>query len=213
MESSVTMQKKLICLGDSLTFGYGVRPSLRWTNVAAKETGWEVINEGINGDTTGGMLARLQTKVLPALRVGTFCVNRPCVLLMGGANDVFYSGTDTAARGNMGAMLHQLLAAGVFPLVGSPLPVDAAHAPEAWAAAVDFSAAAECLREYRGWLIRFCAAFGVPLVDFCADFLSPDGRICTELLLDGLHPTPEGHQLMARRLCAQMKENNRDNDN
>ena len=199
------MQKKLICLGDSLTFGYGVRPSLRWTNVAAKETGWEIVNEGINGDTTGGMLARLQTKVLPMLRVGTFCANRPCVLLLGGTNDVFYSGTDIVARTNMGAMLHQLLAAGVFPMVGSPLPVDAG-APGAWAAVVDFSAAEECLKEYRGWLAHFCAVFGVPLVDFCADFLCPDGMICTELLLDGLHPTPEGHQIMARRLCAQLKK-------
>ena len=29
---------KLICIGDSLTFGYGVRPSQRWTRLCAQET-------------------------------------------------------------------------------------------------------------------------------------------------------------------------------
>ena len=51
---------KLICIGDSLTFGYGVRPSQRWTRLCAQETGWEIVNEGISGDTTGGMLVRLR---------------------------------------------------------------------------------------------------------------------------------------------------------
>lgn len=51
---------KLICIGDSLTFGYGVHLSQRWTRLCAQETGWELVNEGINGDTTGGMLTRMQ---------------------------------------------------------------------------------------------------------------------------------------------------------
>ena len=75
---------KLICIGDSLTFGYGVRPSQRWTRLCAQETGWEIVNEGISGDTTGGMLARFSADVLP---------ERPdAVLMMGGANDRFFSG-------------------------------------------------------------------------------------------------------------------------
>ena len=61
---------KLICIGDSLTFGYGVHLSQRWTRLCAQETGWELVNEGINGDTTGGMLARMQGGVLAELREG-----------------------------------------------------------------------------------------------------------------------------------------------
>ena len=61
---------KLICIGDSLTFGYGVHLSQRWTQLCAQETGWELVNEGINGDTTGGMLARMQGGVLAELREG-----------------------------------------------------------------------------------------------------------------------------------------------
>ena len=125
---------RLICIGDSLTFGYGVHLSQRWTRLCAQETGWELVNEGINGDTTGGMLARMQGGVLAELREGGLGADRPYVLLMGGSNDVFYSGSDAAARGNMGAMIHQLFSVGVLPMVGIPLPADAPHAPRAWAA-------------------------------------------------------------------------------
>lgn len=104
---------KLICIGDSLTFGYGVHLSQRWTRLCAQETGWELVNEGINGDTTGGMLARMQGGVLAELREGGLGADRPYVLLMGGSNDVFYSGSDAAARENMGAMIHQLFSVGL----------------------------------------------------------------------------------------------------
>lgn len=188
---------KIVCVGDSLTFGYGVHPSLRWTHLCEQRTGWTVVNDGVNGDTTGGMLTRMQMRLLSKLREDR---EHPHVLLMGGSNDVFYSGTDTAARANIGAMIHQLFAAGMLPIVGIPLPVDAAHAPAEWGAVVDFLESEIIMKKYRAWLKKYCTAFGVPYVDFCADFLKPDGSVCTELLLDGLHPTPEGHQLMACRL-------------
>lgn len=195
---------KLICVGDSLTFGFGVGPSKRWTNLCMQRTGWEMVNEGINGDTTGGMLARLQAKLLPELTAGGFGAERPRILLMGGSNDIFYSAADVTARSNMGAMIHQLLARGICPLVGIPLPVDAERAPENWAAAVDFHAAAVLMEGYCLWLKQYCAAFGVPYVDFHADFLLQDGTVHTSLLIDGLHPTAEGHRLMAERLCRQL---------
>ena len=112
------VRMKLICIGDSLTFGYGVRPSQRWTRLCAQETGWEIVNEGISGDTTGGMLVRLRA----LLADRDICVQRPLVLLMGGANDIFFSGTDTGARANMGAMLNQLLSLGVHTMIGIPTP-------------------------------------------------------------------------------------------
>lgn len=198
------MEKKLICLGDSLTFGFGVRAQERWTQLCAQQSGWTIVNEGINGDTTGGMLARLQTAVLPALRAGGLSGGRPHVLVMGGSNDIFYSGSDTAARANLGAMIHQLFAAGVLPMVGVPLPVDARRVPPSWEAAADFSAAARTLEDYCAWLQRYCAAFGAVCVDFRTDFLAPNGEVRAALLLDGLHPTAEGHRLMAARLSGQL---------
>ena len=75
--------KKLICLGDSLTFGLRVPQSQTWPRLV-QETGVEVINLGICGDTTGGMLSRLQTVLREH---GT---TQAYVLIMGGSNDIFF---------------------------------------------------------------------------------------------------------------------------
>ena len=190
---------RLYCLGDSLTFGYGVSPRERWLNLLPESIPWRLINRGVCGDTTGGMLVRLRELL---------CAAPPAraVLLMGGTNDIFYSGTDTGARANMGAMIQQLLTAGALVLVGIPMPIVPGWHPEEWGAVVDFAAAEELLRRYTDWLRAYCAAFHVPTVDFASAFLAEDGSLRRELYLDGLHPSPEGHRLMAWLLCKRLAE-------
>ena len=189
--------RKLICLGDSLTFGLRVPHSQAWPRLVARETGVEVQNLGISGDTTGGMLARLQTltgngPVAPE--------NMPVLVIMGGSNDIFYAGTDAVAKANIGAMIHQAMAAHMLPLVGIPLPISPEDAPKAWGKVANFQVAAAQIAAYSQWLKDFCAAFGVPYVDFRQDFLNPDGSVRRELFVDGLHPNAQGHQRMAQRL-------------
>ena len=180
---------KLICLGDSLTFGAGVPRRDCWTSLFQREYGWTVVNRGISGDTTGGMLARLQRDVLgPVLeerRDGGDCR----VLVMGGSNDIFFSGIDSQARANMTAICHQLEAEGISPAIGIPLPVDWSKAPEKWAEVVDFCQSAPRMLVYNDWLRRFAASAGLLLVDFASDFLSASGQVRHELFLDGIrHP-------------------------
>ena len=50
----------MICIGDSLTYGYGVRRAQCWTELASEMSGWTLVNHGICGDTTGGMLVRMR---------------------------------------------------------------------------------------------------------------------------------------------------------
>jgi lysophospholipase L1-like esterase len=187
------------CLGDSLTFGLGVRRQERWTGLAEQETGHHVVNLGCNGDTTGGMLARLQNLATTVGYHGT-AENMPVLLIMGGSNDIFYAGTDTGAKANIGAMIHQAMAAHMLPVVGIPLPIAAEDAPAGWGKIADFHRAADQIAAYSQWLKDFCTAFGVQYVDFRQDFLKPDGTVRRELFVDGLHPNGEGHALMAKRL-------------
>lgn len=75
---------KIICLGDSLTAGCGLRRGENWVELLREQTGDEWINAGVCGDTSTGILVRLQTEVLP---------QRPDeVLLMGGDNDIMLTG-------------------------------------------------------------------------------------------------------------------------
>ena len=162
-------RRRLYCLGDSLTFGYGVSPRERWLNLLPESIPWRLMNRGL-------------------------------------CNDIFYSGTDAGARANMGAMIQQLLTAGALVLVGIPMPIVPGWHPEEWGAVVDFAAAEELLYRYADWLRAYCAAFHVPTVDFASAFLAEDGSLRRELYLDGLHPSPEGHRLMAWLLCKRLAE-------
>lgn len=191
---------KLICLGDSLTFGYGVRLHQRWTTLIGEKTGWDVVNLGIPGDTTGGMLARLQVKIMPELAQYSFDT-MPRVLVMGGGNDILYSGTDSIARANLGSILHQLLSAGVQPIALSPLPIAVQDVNSSWGRVVDFQASQALLIHYKQWMQHFCDAFGIPYIDLYDLFLQSDNSANPALFIDGLHPTPEGHQLIAGSIC------------
>lgn len=69
----------VIALGDSLTYGYGTNPQTAYPNILAQNTGWQVINAGVNGDTSQQVLARLDTII----------AQKPKLVLLGiGGNDV-----------------------------------------------------------------------------------------------------------------------------
>ena len=187
----------IICLGDSLTYGYGVRRAQCWTELAAELSGWNVINRGICGDTTGGMLVRMRE----ILQEGIGERSERCFLLMGGCNDIFFSGSSTGARENMAAMAHQLFAEGEMPLIAVGPGIAKEDYPSMWADLVDFPTAGEVIREYYEWLECFCSSFGVRMIDFRGDFRDRNGNIRTELYLDGLHLNPEGHRVMAERVA------------
>lgn len=57
--TKIASGSKVIALGDSLTFGYGADKNQSYPVKLATKTGWNVINAGINGDTSEGVLNRL----------------------------------------------------------------------------------------------------------------------------------------------------------
>ena len=85
------MTGRILCLGDSLTYGFGLPRGLVWTALCAAQTGAELLGRGVNGNTTGGMLA-----VLPDLLVRE---HPDAVLLMGGTNDIAYGGIPGGGQG------------------------------------------------------------------------------------------------------------------
>ena len=49
----------MLILGDSLSYGTGANQGEDYPSLLAKTTGWQIINEGVPGDTTAGGLERL----------------------------------------------------------------------------------------------------------------------------------------------------------
>ena len=185
----------IFCIGDSLVYGYGVRRSQFWTGLLSELTGAKVENCGINGDTTAGMLSRLHTWILPEMRKSSSgCC---CAVILGGCNDIFFTGSDLTARENMVAMTMALRAAGVRPIVCIPGGIGKSGFPEEWAALVDFRKSAKIMEDYADWLAKYCAAFGIDCVDLRPAFAMAG----EEFFLDGIHPGPEGQRIIAQSLC------------
>ncbi|MFA5310777.1 MAG: GDSL-type esterase/lipase family protein [Candidatus Omnitrophota bacterium] len=70
--------ENIICFGDSITFGYGVKPGEDYPSVLSKMVKMPVINAGVDGDTSISAFKRIEKDVLdrkPFLVLIEFCGN------------------------------------------------------------------------------------------------------------------------------------------
>ncbi len=86
-------QRALVFLGDSITQGWG-------DNIGGHFTGVKVANRGISGDTTRGVLIRLQEDVL--------ALNPAAVVLLIGTNDLEEQADPETIAGNLKLILAEL---------------------------------------------------------------------------------------------------------
>lgn len=181
---------RIVCIGDSLTYGYGVARFQTWVSQVdqrlkeAYGPASEAINCGINGDTTGGMLARFQRDVLDA--------SPNMVLLMGGANDLFCEASPAMFQPNLMAMAQQASKRNILPVIGIGPGLLPDQVPTAWASLTDFYQIPHVMDQYRTWLLRFGSSFGFPVIDFAQAV-----PLQEDYFLDGLHPNQKGHARMA----------------
>ena len=96
---------KVVTLGDSLTFGYGVDISQSYPTLLANKTGWHIINAGVNGDTTQNILERL---------VNVINENPKLVLLVGHTNPLLLCISDQLAIASIAGFGSRLNGTGGF---------------------------------------------------------------------------------------------------
>ncbi len=191
---------RLVCLGDSMTYGYGVPRSEAWPALAKARTRVDIINCGVNGDTTGGMLARFTTDVLAA--------NPDAVLIMGGWNNIFLSGTDGMARANIGSMANIAASSGITPIIGIPLQICRPIRSD-WESLADLDVLIPIYYNYVKWLCDFCNVFNFSYIHFDSEFrrliIAQGKEPASYYQNDGLHPNKEGHKLLAEILIHALK--------
>jgi lysophospholipase L1-like esterase len=188
---------KIVCLGDSLTYGYAISRRFIWTKVAAELTGFDFVNKGINGDTTGGMLSRFQKDVLD---------QKPdALIVIGGANDIFASGSLDNAKANMFSMRHLAANAQIAFIVGTALPIKIEQVDKSWACFADMKKSEQLCRDYILWLKLFCETFGASFIDLWA-FFDAALKENNDLYLDGLHPNEQGHRIIAEFIAKKVLE-------
>lgn len=171
-------------LGDSLTAGYGLEPEQAFPALIDQALRAEgrrvtVVNAGISGDTTAGGLSR----------VDWLLRSRPDILVVSlGANDGLRGLPLASSEKNLRAILEKAKAAGArVLLVGMMIPPN--YGP-------DYT------RQFSEIFPRLAAEQGVPLVPFLLEGVAGD-RLLNQA--DGIHPTAEGHQILARTLLGPVR--------
>lgn len=180
---------KIVCIGDSLTYGYGVPRRDNWVSLLNKDGQVRYVNKGINGDTSGGMLARFHSDVVE---------EKPrMVIIMGGINDFIMGASLETVKANIMAMVHQSHYHLIIPVIGIPLRSDDRTIRDDWAGFTDFTEVAEKIKLLRSWIFDFGKVFHAEYLDVYHEFAAGTQGEYGDYFIDGLHPDKKGHKIIA----------------
>lgn len=172
-----------------MTYGYQVVRAQAWPTLLGNKIKAEVLNKGICGDTTGGLLGRFQADV--------FALKPAHVIIMGGVNDFIWQTPIGVVKANLAALAFQSLQYGIKPFLGVPIPIAAELAHKHWSITPDWEQVNENIRLLRQWIFEFSAVFGCQYIDFYQLFIDGNDQPIANYYLDGLHPTAAANRMMA----------------
>ena len=192
--------KTLVCHGDSLTAPDELDRGSIWPSLVESRLKINVINNGIGGDTTGGLLSRFYPSVVQ---------HRPdLVLIMGGTNDLWWDLDINMILANIFAMTCQAEHHGIVPLVGLPIPmvIEKACGQDFAAPEGGYDRCKEKLAALAKALARSAKQNDIACLDFYHPFCDKFGNATEKYFLDdGLHPNEAGHRLMAEKTVKMLK--------
>ncbi|MCP1102943.1 GDSL-type esterase/lipase family protein [Aequitasia blattaphilus] len=180
----------VVCLGDSITAGVQINSSDKWITILNRESKFTYLNKGIPGDTTGGMLARMQRDVIES--------DASNVLVMGGWNDLIAGVSPGVIQSNIMALVHQAWFHKIVPIVGIPMFFEPSMISKEWREFINFQELEKHVRQYQKWLHQFSKIFHTEVVDFEEGLQVLGTKSREDYLLDGLHPNEAGNLLMAK---------------
>lgn len=184
IESPQESALRLVFLGDSLTAGLGVEqdeafPALIGKALEAEGIHVRIVNAGVSGDTSAGGESRLNWLLKQP----------PDLLIVGlGANDGLRGNAIQDIANNLRSILIRARDAGVpVLLLGMMIPPN--YGPEYTA-------------EFRDIYPKVAGEFNVPLVPFLLDGVGGEVSFNQS---DGIHPTAEGHRIIADTVLPYIK--------
>ncbi|MFZ5639552.1 MAG: GDSL-type esterase/lipase family protein [Bacillota bacterium] len=164
----------IVCLGDSITWGFPWGPDFSWVKLAAETTGVSLVNKGVNGDTTEDLIRRFN---------GDVAALKPShLIMMAGTNDACLSMPLKQYAANCHALVEKAESHRITPALGLPIPADDSFIEGR-------------LAEYRRWIVDYCEANRIAVLDF--------GPVS---LLDDVHPDREGYLQMAEAAAIFIKK-------
>ena len=173
---------KVICFGDSNTYGYdprgyfGGRYDHPWPEIIAKRTGWSVINMGMNGQE------------IPQISA-SFPADTDLLIIMLGTNDLLQGASPETVSDKMKHYLLSLDQENILLIAPPPMVFGE------WVSCQNLIDNSKSITKlYR----NLAQQLGIQFADA--------GKWDVPIAYDGIHLTEEGHSTFARELIHHMKK-------
>ena len=179
--AAIPQDATVLILGDSLSYGTGANTGEDYPSLLTKTTGWNIINEGVPGDTTAGGLARL-----PDLLE----VYQPKLLIVElGGNDLLRQTSPTEITQNLSSILGLAKAQGIQAILVAIPEIS------------PFKAAVGSLSDHPLYE-KLAKETNTPLIaDVFSDVLSDRA-----LKADQIHPNAQGYIEVGKQMAEKLKE-------
>ncbi|WP_026894663.1 GDSL-type esterase/lipase family protein [Clostridiisalibacter paucivorans] len=184
---------EIVCIGDSLTFGYGVEKNNRWTEILNNRLASNIINRGVSGETTTQIINRFQRNVLS---------KRPDkVFIMGGSNDLIFERAPKKMKDNIIKMVQLASYNNIIPIIGIQPLTYPEMASKFWTDGTDYVWINDQIQLYRNYMYEFANKKDIDIIDFYGLFTDiVNNANASKYYIDGLHPTAKGNLLMAEQV-------------
>ena len=179
-------------MGDSLTEGYGILSLCDWPTLLGNHC--TVINAGISGDTTAGMLSRFHPMVINE--------SPSHVIIMGGTNDCSFNLPADAIISNIMAMTKLARHHGIVSIIGLPTRCFIDMDIDFNDLFISYQAFTKRLESFRKKLKEMAELKDLMVIDFSI------GLTKEHYLDDGVHPNEAGHQSMYKNVVNKLMEQN-----
>lgn len=186
--SGIAGRDKVVCLGDSITYGYPFGPQASWVRICSESLQLKMLNKGINGDTAGQMRRRLRSDALS--------YNPAYLIVLGGINDAWVGVTFKDFKENVTTIIGETFLNGACPVLGVTSPINVigmAGFPQD-----DIVGLTSDLEAYRDWIREYAASERLPVIDFYTPLLDQKtGKANPSYFVDEGHPNEEGYRKLA----------------
>lgn len=174
-----------IFIGDSLTFGYGVNKTENWVYKLKNSLYSNILNKGINGNTTVDMLCRFNNDVI---------ANNPkLIFIMGGTNDLLCNRSLTSIIKNLELMITESLSNNCKVIIGIPPVVIGSEAYKLFSPSSTYDYCENTLPKLRDDIISLSQKHNIPYLDFYSITLE---NKFNNIFNDGIHLNTLGQNIL-----------------
>ncbi|MBU3136516.1 GDSL family lipase [Clostridium gasigenes] len=174
-----------ILIGDSLTFGYGIPKNENWVYKLQQSLNYNLINKGVNGNTTIDMLIRFSEDVI---------ANNPTLIfIMGGTNDLLSNKSLSSIIKNIELMIKESLSINSKVILGIPPTIIGSDAYKLFSPSSTYDYCENELSQLREELIKLSKKYNLQYWDFYNLTLE---NMYTDIFNDGIHLNIKGQNLL-----------------